>query len=128
MDRPRSRAGRCGACVSVNERVGRRVTVRGNVGSPGEVGFTAGMRLSDAIRLSGGIKPTHTWAKSSCRDSVAPIRRASTPHGVRTALGTDDLSLHEDDGFASSITEFRAPSTSRHRRGAPRGCYAYRRE
>ncbi len=33
------------------------VSVRGNVLLPGRVGFTEGMKLSDAIRLSGGPKP-----------------------------------------------------------------------
>ena len=33
------------------------VTVRGNVWVEGEVGFTPGMKLSDAIRLAGGPKP-----------------------------------------------------------------------
>jgi polysaccharide export outer membrane protein len=33
------------------------VTVRGNVWVEGQVGFTPGMKLSDAIRLSGGPKP-----------------------------------------------------------------------
>ena len=33
------------------------VTVRGNVWVEGQVGFTPGMKLSDAIRLAGGPKP-----------------------------------------------------------------------
>jgi protein involved in polysaccharide export with SLBB domain len=42
---------------SVADRQRGFVTVRGNVWVEGEVGFTPGMKLSDAIRLAGGPKP-----------------------------------------------------------------------
>ncbi len=41
----------------IEDRLRGFVTVRGNVWVEGQVGFTAGMKLSDAIRLAGGPKP-----------------------------------------------------------------------
>lgn len=43
--------------LPVASRVRGYVTVTGNVWVQGEVGFTSGMKLSDAIRLAGGPKP-----------------------------------------------------------------------
>jgi polysaccharide biosynthesis/export protein len=43
--------------LKVADRVRNRVVVRGNVFTPGFVGLTAGMRLSDALRKAGGLKP-----------------------------------------------------------------------
>ena len=43
--------------LKVADRVRNRVVVRGNVFTPGNVGLTSGMRLSDAIRKAGGLKP-----------------------------------------------------------------------
>lgn len=115
----------------VNERVGRRVTVRGNVGSPGDVGFTAGMHLSDAIRLSGGIKPDAYLGQilvSRLRGADSSRVQLRTAFQDSTGRPTNDLSLHEDDEIrVFSVTEFRAPEyvaiTGAVRRG---GRYAYR--
>jgi len=43
--------------LKVADRVRNRVQVRGNVFTPGTVGLTGGMRLSDALRKAGGLKP-----------------------------------------------------------------------
>jgi protein involved in polysaccharide export with SLBB domain len=43
--------------LEVAKRVANRVTVLGNVWTPGAVGFTPGMHLSDALRRAGGLKP-----------------------------------------------------------------------
>ena len=43
--------------LKVSDRVRSRVVLRGNVFTPGTVGLTSGMRLSDAIRKAGGLKP-----------------------------------------------------------------------
>jgi polysaccharide biosynthesis/export protein len=43
--------------LAVASRLRGYVTVKGNVWVDGEVGFTPGMKLSDAIRLAGGPKP-----------------------------------------------------------------------
>jgi polysaccharide export outer membrane protein len=42
---------------SIAERLRGYVTVKGNVWVEGQVGFTPGMKLSEAIRLAGGAKP-----------------------------------------------------------------------
>ena len=95
---------------SVSERRRNVVTVRGNVWVAGQVGFKPGMRLSDAIRLTGGAKPdvylgqilisrlnpdsTRNQLRSSFRDSTGTL--------------TDDLGLAEDDDIqVFSRTEFR---------------------
>ncbi|HEY9426757.1 MAG TPA: polysaccharide biosynthesis/export family protein, partial [Gemmatimonadaceae bacterium] len=41
----------------VTTRIRNRITVAGDVWTPGQQGFTPGMRLSDAIERSGGTKP-----------------------------------------------------------------------
>ncbi len=43
--------------LKVADRVRNRVVMRGNVFTPGSVGLTNGMRLSEAIRKAGGLKP-----------------------------------------------------------------------
>ena len=43
--------------LKVADRVRNRVVMRGNVFTPGAVGLTGGMKLSDAIRKAGGLKP-----------------------------------------------------------------------
>ena len=43
--------------LKVADRVRNRVTLKGNVFTPGIVGLSKGMRLSDALRKAGGLKP-----------------------------------------------------------------------
>jgi protein involved in polysaccharide export with SLBB domain len=85
--------------LAVAERRRNRVMVHGNVWTPGDIGLSPGMRLSDAIRLAGGPKPdvylgqvlvtrlqsdsTRVQLRSSFRDS--------------TGLVSPDLPLQEDD-------------------------------
>jgi polysaccharide biosynthesis/export protein len=94
----------------VPERRRTYVTVRGNVWQEGEIGFTAGMRLSDAIRMAGGVKPdvyleqvlvsrlnpdsTRTQLRATFADSTGALRA--------------DLPLREDDEIVVfSRTTFR---------------------
>jgi len=96
----------------VSERVGRRVTVAGNVEAPGEVGFTTGMRLSDAIRMSGGIKPDAYLGQvlvSRLRGADSARVQLRSAFQDSTGRPTDDLMLREDDEIrVFSVTEFRA--------------------
>ena len=115
----------------VSERVGRRIAVQGNVVTPGAVGFTPGMRLSDALRLAGGIKPdaylgqvlvSRLRGSDSSRVQLRSALRDSTGRPV------DDIPLREDDEIrVFSVSEFRAPEyvaiTGAVRRP---GRYAYR--
>jgi polysaccharide biosynthesis/export protein len=43
--------------LKVADRIRNRVVISGSVFTPGAVGLTNGMRLSDAIRKAGGLKP-----------------------------------------------------------------------
>lgn len=84
---------------AVPDRQRGYVTVRGNVWVEGEVGFTPGMKLSDAIRLAGGPKPDVYLP----RVLVTRMREDSTFAQLRSSftdsLGhvRDDLTLEDQD-------------------------------
>ena len=75
------------------------VTVDGNVWVEGQVGFTPGMKLSDAIRLAGGPKPDVYLP----RILVTRMREDSTYVQLRSAFADstgrvrDDLPLEDQD-------------------------------
>jgi protein involved in polysaccharide export with SLBB domain len=85
--------------LAVADRRRDVVRVKGNVWTPGAIGWTPGMKLADAIRLAGGPKSdvyldqilisrlqsdsTRLQLRSSFRDSTGAV--------------TDDLPLEEDD-------------------------------
>lgn len=83
----------------VAERVRNRIAVVGDVWAPGAQGFQPGMRLSDALRLAGGVKPDVYLGQVL----VTRLRPDSTRIQLRTAFrdstGTplQDLELREDD-------------------------------
>ena len=84
----------------IADRLRGFVTVRGNVWVEGEVGFTPGMKLSDAIRLAGGPKPDVYLG----RILVTRVREDSSMVQLRSAFAdshrgacTDDLVLQEED-------------------------------
>jgi polysaccharide biosynthesis/export protein len=115
----------------VSERVSRRVTVHGNVETPGSVGFSPGMHLSDAIRLAGGLKAdTYLGQVLVSRLRGADSSRVELRAVLKDASGraVNDLALQDDDEIrVFAITEFRAPEyiaiTGAVRRP---GRYAYR--
>ncbi|PYO07362.1 MAG: hypothetical protein DMD30_11190 [Gemmatimonadetes bacterium] len=95
---------------SVAAKVRDRVSVSGDVWSPGSVGMTPGMRLSDALRLAGGVKPdvylgqvlitrtnpdeTHAQLRASLRDTTGSV--------------INDIPLREDDEIrVFAVSEFR---------------------
>lgn len=87
------------------------VTVKGNVWVEGEVGFTPGMKLSDAVRLAGGTKPDVYLP----RILVTRMREDSTFVQLRSAFAdstgrvADDLALEDlDEIRIFSRTTFRA--------------------
>jgi polysaccharide export outer membrane protein len=95
---------------SVTDRVRNRVAVQGHVWGAGTVGFTPGMRVSDALRLAGGVKPDVYIGQVL----VSRLRSDSTRVQLRTSfrdtLGavTNDFPLAEDDEIrVFSVTEFR---------------------
>lgn len=75
------------------------VTVQGNVWTEGRVGFTEGMKVSDALRLAGGAK-SDTYLGQVL---VSRLNSDSTRTQLRTAFRdstgtvTEDLPLREDD-------------------------------
>ncbi|MGZ8412199.1 MAG: SLBB domain-containing protein [Gemmatirosa sp.] len=94
----------------ITERVRNRLTIVGNVWRPGPIGFAAGMRLSDALRAAGGVKPDTYLG----RVLVARLQPDSTRVQLRAMLRDttgavlDDLELREDDEIqVFSTTAFR---------------------
>jgi protein involved in polysaccharide export with SLBB domain len=83
----------------VSERLRGFVAVQGNVWVPGPVGFSPGMKLSDAVRLSGGPKPDVYLDQIL----ISRLRPDSTRIQLRSAFAdstgkvTNDLALQEDD-------------------------------
>ncbi len=84
----------------VSDVVTRRVGVRGEVFTPGLIGFSAGMKLSDALRTAGGVRPdayqgevlvSRFRAGDSTRTDLRTALRDSTGRPV------DDLVLMEND-------------------------------
>ncbi len=95
---------------SVATRRRNAVAVRGNVWVEGRVGFVAGMRLSEAIRLAGGPKPDVYLGQIS----VSRLNLDSTRSQLRSAFAdstgrvAEDLVLQEDDDIlVFSRTTFR---------------------
>lgn len=85
--------------LAVASRLRGYVTVKGNVWVEGEVGFTPGMKLSDAIRLAGGPKPDVYLD----RILVSRTNEDSTRLQLRSAFSdstgrvAQDLVLQEED-------------------------------
>lgn len=95
---------------SIASRRRDAIAVEGNVWTPGRIGFSEGMRLSDAIRLAGGPKPDTYLGQIL----VTRLRPDSTRIQLRSAFAdsagriTDDVRLAEDDQITVfSRTSFR---------------------
>ena len=84
---------------AIAERRRRYVTVQGNVWVEGQIGYHAGMRLSQAIHLAGGPKPDVYLG----RILVSRLRADSTRIQLRSAFRdstgavTEDLALQDED-------------------------------
>ena len=94
----------------IAERVRERVLVEGNVVSPGPVGLTPGMRLSDVLRAAGGLKGDTYLGQVL----VSRMQRDSTRVQLRAVLRDlngavyNDLPIQEDDEVrVFSLTTFR---------------------
>jgi protein involved in polysaccharide export with SLBB domain len=95
---------------AVATRVRNRIVVRGNVWTPGSQGFSEGMKISDAIRTAGGVKPgTYLGRILVTRlqpDSTRAQLRAALQDTTGAVIG--DLPLQEDDEIqVFSVSEFR---------------------
>lgn len=95
---------------SVASRVRNRIYVRGNVWSPGAVGLLPGMRVSDALRLAGGVRPDVYLGQVLIDRTDADSTRHELRAALRDTTGAviNDLVLQEDDEIrVFSTSEFR---------------------
>ena len=83
----------------VAERRRNLVRVTGAVMVSGDVGFTDGMKLSEAIRLAGGPQPDAYLGQILISRLRADSSRVQLRSAFRDSLGavTDDIALQEDD-------------------------------
>ena len=95
---------------SINRRIGNAVRVGGNVWGPTRIALTPGMRLSDALAATGGVKPdTYLGVVQISRlnpDSTRQLLRVSLDKNFKPV---DDIVLAPDDDIrAFSVYEYRA--------------------
>ncbi len=86
------------------------VRVEGNVWAPGVVGFQSGMKLSDAVRLAGGVRPDVYLGQvliTRLRNDSTRVQLRST-FADTTGRPTDDITLQDrDEVRVFSRTAFR---------------------
>ncbi len=87
------------AVLQVAERRRDLVHVTGNVWTPGLIGLTPGMTLSQAIRLAGGPKPDVYLGQVLVSRLLADSTRIQLRSAFRDSAGTvtEDIPLKEDD-------------------------------
>lgn len=83
----------------VPDQVVNRVTVVGNVWSPGAIGFHPGLRLSEALRLVGGPRPDSYLAQVLVTRLRPDSARVQLRSALRDTTGnvTNDLELADGD-------------------------------
>lgn len=94
----------------VVDRVRSRITVDGNVWAPGPQGYAPGMRLSDAIRRAGGVKPDVYLGQILVSRLQPDSTRIQLRSSFRDSTGSvsDDIVLREDDSIEIfSLSTFR---------------------
>jgi polysaccharide biosynthesis/export protein len=95
---------------SVTSRVRNRIFVRGDVWSPGSQGLAAGMRVSDALKLAGGVKPDVYLGQVLITRTMPDSTRLQLRAALRDTTGAviNDFPLQEDDEITVfSMSEFR---------------------
>lgn len=95
---------------SVASRVRNRIYVRGDVWSPGSQGLAPGMRVSDALKLAGGVKPDVYLGQVLITRTLPDSTRLQLRAALRDTTGAvvNDLPLQEDDEIrVFSMSEFR---------------------
>ncbi len=85
--------------LAVATRRRNLIEVKGNVWTPGDIGWTPGMRLGEAIRLAGGPKPDVYLDRILLTRLQSDSTRLQLRSAFRDSTGqvTDDLVLQEDD-------------------------------
>jgi polysaccharide export outer membrane protein len=95
---------------SVATRVRNRIYVRGDVWSPGSQGIAPGMKLSDALRMAGGVRPDVYLGQVLVTRTLADSTHIQLRAALRDTTGAviNDLPLQEDDEIrVFSTSEFR---------------------
>src|SRR5262249_49778767 len=85
--------------LEISKRVASRVTVLGNVWTPGPVGFVSGMKLSDALRRAGGLKPDSYLGTIQVRRLLADSTRTMLHTALYDTTGRPvvDFDLADND-------------------------------
>jgi protein involved in polysaccharide export with SLBB domain len=87
-----------------------RVTVSGDVWTPGDQGFSPGMRLSDALKLAGGVKPDAYLGDVLIARLRSDSSRVQLRASLRDSTGTttNDVILEDhDDVHVFALHEMR---------------------
>jgi protein involved in polysaccharide export with SLBB domain len=95
---------------AIPDRVRNRITVMGNVWQPGSQGFTAQLRLSDAIARAGGVRADAYLGQVLVTRTLPDSTRVQLRAALRAdGTAVDDIALAPDDDIrVFSIAEFRA--------------------
>ena len=94
----------------VVSRVRNRIAVHGDVWSPGFIGLSPGMKVSDALRLAGGVRPDVYLGQILIARTNADSSRVELRAALRDTTGAviNDFPLQEDDEIrVFSTSEFR---------------------
>jgi protein involved in polysaccharide export with SLBB domain len=94
----------------IASRVRNRIAVRGDVWSAGSLGLTPGMRLSDALRLAGGVRPDVYLGQVLISRTMPDSSRVQLRAALRDTTGAviNDIPVQEDDEIrVFSTSEFR---------------------
>ena len=95
---------------SVASRVRNRIYVRGDVWSPGSQGIAPGMKVSDALRIAGGVRPDVYLGQVLITRTQPDSSKIQLRAALRDTTGAviNDISLQEDDEIrVFSTSEFR---------------------
>jgi polysaccharide export outer membrane protein len=95
---------------TIVSRVRNRIAVNGDVWSPGALGLTPGMRVSDALRLAGGVRPDVYLGQVLITRTQPDSSRLQLRAALRDTSGAviNDIPLQEDDEIrVFSTSEFR---------------------
>jgi polysaccharide export outer membrane protein len=94
----------------VASRVRNRIRVSGDVWSPGTIGISPGMRLSDALHLAGGLRPDVYLGEVLISRTQPDSSHIQLRAALRDIGGgvINDIPLQEDDDVrVFSVSEFR---------------------
>jgi len=94
----------------VANRVRNRIYVRGDVWSPGSQGLAPGMKVSDALRVAGGVRPDVYLGQVLIARTQPDSTRVQLRAALRDTTGAviNDIPLQEDDEIrVFSTSEFR---------------------